>query len=106
MVSRSITPPDTWNDGNFPFYVADQTEAQMLVTRVVDEDTLTVRNVTASTPPEALAFGDLLYQIVVADSLSSLDYTIEKTVSGSSLEADVLCTYTENLRTPRRRPPE
>lgn len=90
----SGTPPSSWTDPNFAFYIAAQTEADLLVTRIVDENTLTVRNVLASTPPEASAFADLLYAIVVADSLSSLDYTIEKTLSGTGLTGDVLCTYT------------
>jgi len=88
------TPPPSWNDGNFPFYVTDVTEAIMRVTRVLDANNLTVRNTMASTPPEASAFTGLLYSITVADSLSSLNYTIEKTVSGANLTGDVLVTYT------------
>ena len=88
------TPPASWSDANFPFYVTDVTEAIMRVTRVLDANNLTVRNTVASTPPEASAFTDLLYSINVADSLSSLNYTIEKTVSGASLTGDVLVTYT------------
>lgn len=87
------SPPSSWTDSNFPFYVADQTEADLTVSRVVDANNLIVRNTNTGTPPDQ-AFTDLNYTITVFDSLSNLDYTIEKTVSGSSLSGTVLTTFT------------
>jgi hypothetical protein len=87
------TPPSSWTDSNFAFYVADQTEADLTVSRVVDANNLIVRNLNAGTPPDQ-AFTDLKYTITAYDNLSNLDYTIEKTISGSSLAGTVLTTFT------------
>jgi len=87
------SPPALWSNSEFGFSIADLTSAQLKVTRVVNENTIGVRNVLAGTPP-ATAFTDLLYAITVGDALDDLNYTIEKTLTGSPLEGTVLSTYT------------
>jgi hypothetical protein len=86
------SPPSSWTDSEFGFYVADQTQAELTVTRVVDADNLVVREVIAASPPDR-AFTDLLYTATVANVLSGLTYTIEKTLTGTGLTGEVLTTY-------------
>lgn len=86
------SPPSSWNDPEFGFYIADQTQAELTVSRVVDENNLVLREVIGGSPTDA-AFTDLLYEATVANVLSGLPYTIEKTLSGSGLTGEVLTTY-------------
>jgi len=87
------TPPPTWNTAEFGFAIMDITDAQLRVTRIVDANTIGVRDVLAGSPPAA-AFTDLYYEINVADTLNNISYTIEKTLSGVALTGTVLCSYT------------
>lgn len=88
------SPASGYTDTSFGFYLTDfSNSAQLLVTGVMDTDTLRVRNVL-SDPPGVTAYTDLYYAVEVADALSNLNYTIEKTVSGTNLTGTVLSTFT------------
>ena len=86
-------PAPGWSDSEFGFYIGANNPVNLKVTQVVDENTLTIRNIL-SDPPSAGSWTDLYYTIEIQDTLDNVSYTIEKTVSGSNLSGDVLVTYT------------
>jgi len=77
---------------NFGFRLADASNVAALRVTSVAPTTMVVRNVLADPPPTS-AYPALLYSVYVADLLSSLNYTIEKTLTGVLLTGDVLVTY-------------
>lgn len=79
-------------DPNLGFRLADASNVATLRVTSVAPTSLVVRNVLAD-PPATSAYPALLYSVYVADSLSSLNYTIEKTLTGALLTGDVLVTY-------------
>lgn len=87
------SPAPSWNSTEFGFYISDVTEAQLLVTRIIDANTLGVRNVITADPPDRL-WTDLHYTITVPDSMDDISYTIEKTLTGTALTGTVLSTFT------------
>ena len=87
------SPPPSFTDSEFGFYVADQTQAQLEITRIVDANNLITREVIAASPPDRI-FNDLLYEVTVPNVLTGLSYTIEKTLTGTALSGEVLTTYT------------
>ena len=86
------SPPSTWFDTEFGFYIARQTEAELEITRVVDENNLVLREAISGSPTDAV-FTDLLYGVTVPNTMTGVNYTVEKTLSGSALAGEVLVSY-------------
>jgi hypothetical protein len=80
-------------DSAFGFRLCDLSNVARLRVTNVSPTSLTVRNILTD-PPTTAAYPALYYTIGVADSLSDVSYTIEKTLSGALLDGTVLCTFT------------
>jgi hypothetical protein len=90
----SGTPPASSSNTRFAFNVLDQNAAILEVISVDSDYQLTVKNVLAGTPGSGTYDGIFINSVTFPDTGQDVNYRIKKTVTGSALEGDVLCTFT------------
>lgn len=87
------SPPPSSTNARFAFNVLDQNAAILEVISVDSDTQLTVKNDLAGTPGSSAYSGFFVNSVTYPDSGQDINYKIKKTVAGSSLQGDVLCTY-------------
>ena len=87
------SPPPTSSNTRFAFNVLDQNAAVLEVISVDSDTQLTVKNQLSATPGSIAYNGVFIDSVTFPDTGQDINYRIKKTVTGSALEGDVLCTY-------------
>lgn len=88
------SPPAASTNTRFAFNVLDQNPAVLDVISVDSDTQITVKNQLAGTPGSTAYQGVFINSVTFPDTGQDVNYRIKKTVTGSALEGDVLCTYT------------
>lgn len=86
-------PPASATNSKFAFEVTDQNGATLRVVKVLSDTQATVRNVVTGTPGTGTHTGLFLTNATFPDTGQDIVYRIKKTLTGSGLSGDVLCTY-------------
>ena len=88
------SPPAASTNTRFAFNVLGQNPAILEVISVDSDTQITVKNQISGTPTSGAFTGVFISNITFPDTGQDINYRIKKTVTGSALEGDVLCTYT------------
>ena len=100
------TPPAASSNTRFAFDVLNQNPAVLEVISVDSDSQLTVKNQLAGTPGSIAYDGIFITSITFPDTGQDINYRIKKTVTGSALQGDVLCSFSakrndlQNMRLP------
>ena len=117
--NASVSAANFVGVGSFSYSIRQDAPSAFVVTRVIDGDTLEVRELSSSpnavpsavtangfisfgtepaisVGPTVDSYGEDINTVVAGDSLSSLSYTIEKTLTGSALTGTLLLSYVED----------
>jgi len=86
-------PPASASDTRFAFNVLDQNAAILEVISVDSDTQLTVKNELVGSPGAGAYAGLFINAVTFPDTGQDINYRIKKTVTGSPLQGDVLCTY-------------
>lgn len=87
------TPPAASSNTRFAFDVLNQNPAVLEVISVDSDSQLTVKNQLVGSPSAAAYDGVFINSVTGPDTGQDINYRIKKTVTGSLLTGDVLCSY-------------